>query len=87
MGMRTKLNAAGINIPKGTPKEKLELIDIGLQLMELDSTDVKKILDKDTSINQAEMILRDGRLSGKIKHLDYSKSTSKILDEDLEMEM
>ncbi len=81
-----KLKLAGINIPKGTPLEKINLIEIGLQLMTLNNQDVLKILDKNTGINEAERILRDGRLSGELKCLTYEYDASKEIEDELEME-
>lgn len=80
------LNEAGIIIPKGTPRQKTDLIEVGLQLMTLDKDDILKILDENTSINQAEMILRDGRIKGEIKHLITDKDKSVDMEDDLEME-
>ena len=81
-----KLKLAGINIPKGTPLEKKNIIEIGLQLMTLNNQDVLKILDKNTGINEAERILRDGRLSGELKCLTYEYDSSKEIEDELEME-
>lgn len=81
-----KLKLAGINIPKGTPLEKINIIEIGLQLMTLNNQDVLKILDKNTGINEAEWILRDGRLSGELKYLTYEYDASKEIEDEFEME-
>lgn len=78
---KRKLKLAGIEIPKGTPVEKINMIEIGLQLMTLDNEDILNILDKNTSINEAEMILKDGRMSDEIKHLTYEYSDKEIEDE------
>ena len=54
--------------------------------MTLDNQDVLKILDKNTGINEAERILRDGRLSGELKCLTYEYDSSKEIEDELEME-
>lgn len=70
---RIKLLQAGITIPSSTPIEKLDMIQAGLDLCELDKKDILNILDKNTSINQANNILIDARRSGELKRISPVK--------------
>ena len=70
---RIKLSQAGITIPSSTPIEKLDMIQAGLDLCELDKKDILNILDKNTSINQANNILIDARRSGELKRISPVK--------------
>ena len=71
---RIKLLQVGITIPSSTPIEKLDMIQAGLDLCELDKKDILNILDKNTSINQANNILIDARRSGELKRISPVKS-------------
>ena len=78
-----KLLQAGITIPSSTPIEKLDMIQAGLDLCELDKEDVLNILDKNTSINQANNILIDARRSGELKRILPVKSEVNDYEIDL----
>lgn len=80
---RIKLSQAGIDIPSSTPIEKLDMIQAGLDLCELDKKDVLNILDKNTSINQANNILIDARRSGELKRISPVKSEINDYEIDL----
>ena len=80
---RIKLLQAGITIPSSTPIEKLDMIQAGLDLCELDKKDILNILDKNTSINQANNILIDARRSGELKRISPVKS--EINDYEIEL--
>lgn len=78
-----KLLQAGITIPSSTPIEKLDMIQAGLDLCELDKKDVLNILDKNTSINQANNILIDARRSGELKRILPIKNETNDYEIDL----
>lgn len=80
---RIKLSQAGITIPSSTPIEKLDMIQAGLDLCELDKKDILNILDKNTSINQANNILIDARRSGELKRISSVKSEINDYEIDL----
>lgn len=80
---RIKLLQAGITIPSSTPIEKLDMIQAGLDLCELDKKDILNILDKNTSINQANNILIDARRSGELKRISPVKSEINDYEIDL----
>ncbi len=78
-----KLLQAGITIPSSTPIEKLDMIQAGLDLYELNVDDVLKILDKNTSINEANNILIDARRSGELRRILPVKSEVNDYEIDL----
>lgn len=83
---RIKLLQVGITIPSSTPIEKLDMIQAGLDLCELDKKDILNILnilDKNTSINQANNILIDARRSGELKRISPVKSEVNDYEIDL----
>lgn len=80
---RIKLLQVGITIPSSTPIEKLDMIQAGLDLCELDKKDILNILDKNTSINQANNILIDARRSGELKRISLVKSEVNDYEIDL----
>lgn len=78
-----KLLQAGIKIPPSIPTEKLNMIQAGLDLYELNVDDVLKILDKNTSINEANNILIDARRSGELRRILPIKNETNDYEIDL----
>lgn len=87
--VKSELKLAGITIPKGTKRERLDMIEIGLQLKTLDNEDIEHILDPSISVWEAQRVLTGNRKKGEIKHLTYlpkqiDRETGRYEPDDLE---